>query len=60
MVMATGQLLLSPDEVGLLQERVQEVFDEFEALSADRSEEGDLRRARYMWSVVPERVDPED
>ncbi|MDQ1112618.1 DNA-binding transcriptional ArsR family regulator [Microbacterium testaceum] len=60
MVMATGQLLLSPDEVGLLQERVQEVFDEFEALSADRSEEGDLRRARYMWSVVPERVHPED
>jgi DNA-binding transcriptional ArsR family regulator len=60
MVLATGQLLLSPDEVGLLQERVQEVFDEFEALSADRSEEGDLRRARYMWSVVPERVQSED
>ena len=60
MVLATGQLLLSPDEVGLLQERVQEVFDEFEALSADRSEEGDLRRARYMWSVVPERVHSED
>jgi DNA-binding transcriptional ArsR family regulator len=60
MVLRTGQLLLSADEVGRLQDRVMEVFDEFEALSAGRSEEGELRRARYMWSIVPERIEPED
>ena len=37
-----------------------EAFDEFEALSAGRSEEGELRRARYMWSIVPEQIQPED
>jgi len=60
MVLATGHLLLNADEVGRLQERVQEVFDEYEALSADRVEDGEVRRARYMWSVLPERIHPED
>jgi len=60
MVLATGQMLLAPDEVALLQERVQEIFDEYEALSANRHEGGHLRRSRYMWSVLPERVEPED
>ncbi len=60
MVMRTGQLLLSAEEVAQLQDRVMDVFDEFEALSADRTEEGDFRRARYVWSIVPEKVQPED
>ncbi len=60
MVLATGQMLLGPSEVARLQERVQEIFDEYEALSADRTEDGELRRSRYMWSVLPERVEPED
>ena len=60
MVLATGQMLLAPDEVARLQERVQEIFDEYEALSADRRESGELRRSRYMWSVLPERVQSDD
>ncbi|OZD38975.1 hypothetical protein CH252_30910 [Rhodococcus sp. 06-1477-1B] len=54
MILATGDLLLTRDELAELQNGVDALWRRFEELSAARDDDPQYRRARYMWSCLPE------
>lgn len=60
MILATGDLLLTADELAELQTRVDQTWRKFEELSASRDESPSYRRARYMWSCLPEHPGSDD